>query len=309
MDNSAVAPELRDAVAGLRRIDPDRRLHRAAGRIAPRLIRWPRVNGVTIRNERIGGVRVRRYTPARVLSPAQLLWVHGGGMVIGAPPMDDLLCSETAAELGITITSVDYRHAPEHPFPAALDDCAAVWSALTTGSESLVAIGGQSAGGGIAASLAQRLLDEGGRQPVAQWLFSPMLDDRTAADRSLDGIEHFVWDNASNRTGWRALLGHEPGGTTTPRHAVPARREDLSGLAPAWIGVGDIDLFHQEDVVYARRLEEAGVDTTIRVVSGAPHGFESLAPQARIARELRTEARSWLASRLEGSTKRGDDQG
>lgn len=309
MDISAVAPDLRASVAALRRIDPARRLHRAAGRIAPRLIRWPRVDGVTIRNERIGGVRVRRYAPTKRTFPAQLLWIHGGGMVIGAPPMDDLLCSETAAELGITVTSVDYRHAPEHPFPAALDDCAAVWSALTIEDESPIAIGGQSAGGGIAASLAQRLIDEGGRQPVAQWLFSPMLDDRTAADRSLDGIEHFVWNNASNRIGWQAVLGREPGGTTTAPHAVPARRKNLSGLAPAWIGVGDIDLFHVEDVAYAQRLAAAGVDTTIRIVGGAPHGFESLAPQARTAQVFRAEARSWLASRLEGSAERGGTQG
>lgn len=252
---------------------------------------------------------MRRYTPATITSPSQLLWIHGGGMVIGAPPMDDLLCSETAAELGITVASVDYRHAPEHPFPAALDDCAAVWAALTAESRNPVAIGGQSAGGGIAASLAQRLLDEGGRQPAAQWLFSPMLDDRTAADRALDDIEHFVWDNRSNRIGWRALLGREPGGATTPIYSVPARREDLSGLAPAWIGVGDIDLFYQENKTYAQRLEEAGVETEVRIAGGAPHGFESLAPQARSALQIRGEARTWLAAHLEPSARQRGAQG
>lgn len=299
MDLERIDPSLREAMSAGRSIDLERRSMRIAGRIAPRVMRWPRAEGVRIRRGRLGGVGVRRYEPAQVRSEARLLWIHGGGMVIGAPHMDDLLCSETAAELGIRVVSVDYRLAPEHPFPTPLDDCARAFAGLSAeaGRAPLV-VGGQSAGAGLAASLAQRLRDEGGRQPVAQWLYCPMLDDRTAADRSLDEVEHLVWTNRSNRLGWRALLGQEPGLATAPAYAAAARMEHLAGLPSAWIGVGDVDLFHDEGLEYARRLRAAGVEVETDVVPGAPHGFESLVPRAPISEQLRRRARDWLGERL-----------
>ncbi len=299
MDLERVDPSLREALTTGRSIDLERRSMRLAGRIVPRFMRWPRVEGVRIRRGRLGGVRVRRYEPAHLRSEARLLWIHGGGMVVGAPQMDDLLCSETAAALGIRVVSVDYRLAPEHPFPTPLDDCARAFAGLVAeaGGAPLV-VGGQSAGAGLAASLAQRLRDEGARQPVGQWLFCPMLDDRTAADRSLDADAHLVWSNPSNRLGWRALLGQEPGLDEVPAYAVAARMQDLAGLPPAWIGVGDVDLFHDEGLAYAARLRAAGVEVEIDVVPGAPHGFESLVPRAPISEQLRRRARDWLRDRL-----------
>ena len=134
---------------------------------------------------------------------------------------------------------------PEHPYPAALDAHAAwTWLRGHAAAERIV-VGGQSAGGGLAAALVQRLYDEGER-PRAQWLFCPMLDDRTAARRGLDDAGHRVWDNRLNRFGWRAYLGTEPGAPGVPPYAVPARRDDVAGLPDTWIGVGDIDLFHDE---------------------------------------------------------------
>jgi acetyl esterase/lipase len=286
-----VAPELRGKVRWLPRLPLERpwalRLVRAAaGRSRPAV-----VPGVDV--EVTPGQRV--YRPREPRSGLTLLWIHGGGFVMGGAIQDDRFCAETARELGITVVSAEYRLAPEDPYPAALDDCHAAWTRARdhAADPGRVVVGGQSAGGGLAAALVQRLADAGER-PLAQWLFCPMLDDRTAARRDLDRRRHRVWDNRLNRFGWRAYLGTEPGAPIVPPHAVPARREHLAGLPPTWIGVGDIDLFHDEDAEYARRLRAAGVDTTVHVVPGAPHGFEAWAPDTGFARGYLATARAWL---------------
>jgi acetyl esterase/lipase len=222
------------------------------------------------------------------------------------------LCALTARELGILVVSVEYRKAPEQPFPAALDDCSAGWKWLQGEAQRLgveptqVAVGGESAGGGLAASLAQRLHDVGASTdaatPIAQWLFYPMLDDRTAARDELDRLDHFVWNNRLNRFGWRSYLGVDPGSGAVPPYAVAARREDLRGLPPAWIGVGDIDLFYDEDRDYAERLRAAGVAATLDVVPCAPHGFASWAPNTPLARDHIGRAQAWLGQALEART-------
>jgi acetyl esterase/lipase len=125
-----------------------------------------------------------------------------------------------------------------------------------------------------------------------------MLDDRTAARRELDAINHRVWNNRLNAAGWRSLLAVAPGSDVVPPYAVAARRPDLSGLPPAWIGVGDIDLFHDEDRAYAERLREAGVDVAFDVTPGAPHAFEGWARDSELAREHIRKARAWLGKTL-----------
>ena len=210
------------------------RWERALVRTAMRFVlRRARVDGVTTTVIDEGGARLRLYRPEGVSSDAALLWIHGGGLVIGTPLMDDRFCAETARELGIVIASVDYRLAPEHPFPLPLDDSAAAWSWLQTNAARLgvdparVAIGGQSAGGGLAAALVQRLHDAGHSIP-AQWLFCPMLDDRTAAKRELDAVDHWVWSNRANLTGWSSYLAGEPGADAVPAYASPSRRGSSS---------------------------------------------------------------------------------
>jgi acetyl esterase/lipase len=263
------------------------------------------LDGVSIEQPRDAAPSVRVYRPAVWRFHAALLWIHGGGLIFGRAIQDDRICALTARELGILVVSVEYRKAPEHPFPAALDDCLAGWWWLQREAQRLgvdpacVAVGGESAGGGLAASLAQRLHDAGKASPVAQWLFCPMLDDRTAARRELDGVRHFVWNNRANRFGWRSYLGVEPGAPSAPPYAVPARREDLRGLPLAWIGVGDIDLFYDEDQTYARRLQAAGVEATFEVVPSAPHGITSWAPDTKIARDHIRRALIWLGQALE----------
>jgi acetyl esterase/lipase len=179
----------------------------------------------------------------------------------------------------MTVASVDYRLAPEHPYPAALKDCyaALTWLArLPAVDPARVAIGGASAGGGLAAALAMLGRDRGQLTPVLQLLAYPMLDDRSA---QLPANPNYrLWTPGSNRFGWTSYLRD-----ADPRDAVPARHVDLSGLAPAWIGVGTLDLFYAEDLDYAERLRQAGVPCHMETVPGAFHGFDMLVPKTPVA--------------------------
>jgi acetyl esterase/lipase len=251
-----------------------------------------------------GAPGIHVFSPAVGGSGAALLYIHAGGMVIGSPLLDYQLAIDVVRQLGITVVLAGYRLAPEHPFPIPVDDCERGWNWIIDNASlrgidpARVAIGGQSAGGGLAAMLVQRLHDKGGVQPAAQWLICPMLDDRTAGDRSLDKIKNRLWNNKSNRAGWTAFLGTTPGSADVPSGSVPSRRTDVSGLPPAWIGTGTVELFYREDVAYAHALEAAGVDVTLDEVPGAPHAFEAMAAKTRIAQHYVERARRWLAGRL-----------
>lgn len=248
--------------------------------------------GVEIEDHQLATAGLRTYIPRERHADAALLWIHGGGMIIGSNVMNDRECIRYAKELGILVASVEYRLAPEHPFPAPLDDCHAAWAWLQERAGQLqidrarIVVSGQSAGGGLAASLAQRVFDAGGVQPVGQALFCPMLDDRTAARRELDVIRHKLWNNQSNRAGWSHYLGHPAGEPEERKHAVPARRDDLAGLPQAWIGIGDADLFLEESQDYRARLEAAGTPCDFYTAPGGFHGFEGLAPDAQVVRDL-----------------------
>ena len=237
--------------------------------------------GVEVSEERAGDVRVLVYRPHGVAAPTPvLLWLHGGGFVMGRPEVDHQHSSWLATELGVVVVSVDYRLAPEHPFPAGLDDASAalVWTHENAGRLGIdparIAVGGASAGAGLAAALAQRSHDDG-RVPVAfQLLVYPMLDDRTPVGQH-GRRPWLVWTAASNRFGWSSYLGRPAGGADAPPYAAAARRADLSGLPPAWIGVSDVDQFHDEAVRYAERLESAGVPCGLHVEPGMFHGADS----------------------------------
>ena len=232
MDITNVDPSLRGATEKSPKLNLENGVMRTLVASLSALMPGKRVDGVERRLVRAGGVKLRVYIPANP-SGAGLLWIHGGGLVLGAAAMDDILCGETARATGVTIVSVDYRLAPKHPFPAAIDDCYVGWHWLRRHLGELgldgerLAIGGQSAGGGLAASLVQRVHDEGGAI-AAQWLFCPMIDDRTAADRSHDTTDHFIWNNRSNLVGWSSYLGDAVGADTLPAYAAASRREDLS---------------------------------------------------------------------------------
>jgi acetyl esterase/lipase len=232
------------------------------------------------------GAGVRLYRPAHQYGPGPaLLWIHGGGYVLGRAKQDDNLCRRFAKALGATVVSVDYRLAPEHRFPAALDDCysALTWLAgLPSVDPARVAIGGASAGGGLAAALALRARDDGGAvRPVLQLMVYPMLDNRTMTRSDLQGTRYRVWSQDSNRFGWTSYLAG-----ADPRIAVPARHEDLAGLPPAWVGVGTRDMFYDEDVAYAERLKAAGVPCHLEIVPGAFHSFDVVRPKAGVSQSF-----------------------
>lgn len=236
-------------------------------------------------------VRVRTYRPRSLTGqrPA-LYWMHGGGYVIGSPEQDDRRCIAFARSLGITVASVDYRLAPDHPAPAALDDAYAGLRWLASHAEShevdadRIAIGGASAGGGLAAALALAAHDRGEVTPAFQLLLYPMLDDRTVLRTDLDDSQVRLWTAGSNRFGWGAYLGRPPGASEVSAYEAPARRGDLRGLPPAWIGVGTLDLLHDEDIDYARRLQAADVACALDVVPGAFHGFDVAFERTEVAR-------------------------
>jgi len=228
------------------------------------------------------GAGVRLHRPANAAGPTPaLLWIHGGGYLFGTAAQDDGVCRQYVDRLGITVAAVDYRLAPEHPYPIPVEDCYSVltWLARLPGIDSdRIAIGGASAGGGLTAALAFLARDRAEVTPVLQVLSYPMLDDRSV-DPSLDDTGFRLWNPASNRIGWQSYLGG-----ADPAVAVPARRDDLAGLPPAWLGVGTLDLFHREDLAYAERLDAAGVPCEVHVVPGAFHGFDRIAAKSSVAR-------------------------
>jgi acetyl esterase/lipase len=263
------------------------------------LMRTPRTPEVLVENIHVPGhdgrtrIRLRVYGPKSSAPPTPVLvWLHGGGYVIGRPEMNDVCCAQYVRELGITVVSVDYRCAPKHPFPAGLEDGYSALKWIESHSQALgvdakrIAVGGESAGGGLAASLVQLAHDRQEVRPVFQLLVYPMLDDRTALRTDVDDRSNVTWNQKSNRFGWESYLGKKCGAGDVPEYAVPARREDLSGLPRAWIGVGTVDLFCEEDMAYARRLKECGVECEIYTVRGAFHGFDRFAPQAPVARDF-----------------------
>lgn len=251
-------------------------------RLADRLARNRARRGVEI-TDLPGGAAVRVHRPGvRDRAVPGVLWLHGGGQLFGTAAQDDAVCRHLADRLGAVVVAVDYRLAPEHPWPAGLDDAyeALEWVAgLPEVDAARLVVAGASAGGGMAASVALRARDREHPALAAQLLVYPMLDDRT------DGSDpaHFpgrdpavlrVWDAAANRFGWSAYLAGA--GEADPEAAVPARAASLAGLPPTWIGVGTHDLFHGEDLAYAARLTAAGVPCQLEVVPGAFHGFDRL---------------------------------
>lgn len=235
------------------------------------------------------GVRARIHRPpagGRTPAPG-VLYVHGGGYVIGTAAMGDDFCSRLARHLDVVVAAVDYRLAPEHPYPTPLEDAYAALKWLAAQPEvdaDRLALTGESAGGGLAAGLALLARDRGGIAPVLQVLSYPMLDDRTT-DGGLDPRVLRMWNQRSNRFGWDSYLG-DLGGDDVPATAAPARADDLAGLPATWIGVGTHDLFHDEDVAWARRLEAAGVACDLLVVEGAYHGFDVAQPRAEVSRDF-----------------------
>jgi acetyl esterase/lipase len=229
--------------------------------------------------------------PAEKSKPV-LLHMHGGGFMMTDPNLMPRL-QEIATDCHCVVVSVDYRLAPETRYPGSLEDnyAALKWvhaHAAELGIDrSRIAVGGESAGGGHAASLAIHARDRNEVPIVFQLLIYPQLDDRTGSTRPAPpAIGHFMWTASANRLAWSSLLGIPAGSSKVPVAAVPARVASVAGLPPAWIGVGALDLFVEEDMAYARRLVHEGVATELLVVRGAFHGFDLLVPDAEASKQF-----------------------
>jgi acetyl esterase/lipase len=244
-------------------------------------------------------VRVRVHRPVGTGGALPcVVSLHGGGLVVGSHLADDALFDRWCPALGVVGVSVDYRLAPEHRYPAALEDAyaALAWARTDAGALGVdparIGLRGVSAGAGIAAAVTL-LARERGEPPAAfQLLDAPMLDDRQVTPSSrLDGLP--VWTRESNAFGWRSYLGDRYGTASVPATAAPARATDLSGLPPAFVSVGSVDGFRDEAVDYATRLNRAGVPCELHVYAGAPHGYH-LAGDTPLARRARRDATDWL---------------
>jgi acetyl esterase/lipase len=245
-------------------------------------------------------VRVLVYLPITVEGPrSTLLWIHGGGYILGTPEQEDLMVKNMVSAIGCVAVSVDYRLAPETRHPGPVEDCYAALKWLHTHASELrvdptrIAIGGSSAGGGVAAALGLLARDRGEIPLAFQLLIQPMLDDRTctlAEPHPYTG--EFIWTREANRLGWTSLLGQEPGLPDVSPYAAAARAEHLEGLPPTFISAGALDLFLEEDLEYARRLTRAGVPTEFHLYPGAYHGFRMVAD----AQVTQTAARDQLAA-------------
>ncbi len=247
-------------------------------------------------------VAIRVHRPAGQSGPLPCIyWMHGGGYVLGSYEMDDLRFDKWCASLNCVGVSVEYRLAPETPYPGPLEDCYAglTWVASHAGELLIdadrIGIGGGSAGAGLAAGLALLARDRGEVALSFQLLIYPMIDDRMTTESS--SWEVPIWPPASNERGWAAYLGQLAGGDV-PIYAAAARATDLSGLPPALITVGALDGFLDEDVDYALRLGRAGVPTELHVYPGAPHGFDALLPGTALATRARAHIDEWLSKAL-----------
>ena len=292
-----IAPELRSPLWRLRSPSIGPGLLKLARKVKASAV----ADGVTMEKHIIpaadgSDLIVYSYRPANIGpdSPA-MLFTHGGGMIMASAEAYHATVSAYARDLGIVTLSTEYRLAPEYPFPIPLDDVHTAYRWLLTQAGPLgidpkrIAVGGDSAGGGLTAALCQRVLDAGDPPPVFQLLIYPMIDDRSSIIPAPEDRGQLLWTQGSNLFGWTSYLGRKPTLDSAPDYAAPARRADLSGLPPAWIGVGALDLFYDEDLDYARRLEAAGVPCAFVAVEGAFHGFDGALAAKEISKAFRAK--------------------
>lgn len=234
-------------------------------------------------------VAIRIYRPVGAEGPRPgVCYIHGGGMIMGDIMMGELSAIRMCEISQAVFVSVDYRLAPEDPYPAAVEDCYAVLRWMADNADELglrrdrLAINGGSAGGGLTVATALMARDRGGPELCFMMPFYPMIDDRNETPSSHEIVDLGVWDREGNIEAWEWYLGGKP----ADGYAAPARMEDLSGLPPTYMDVGDMDLFRDENVAFAARLLQAGVPTEFHVWPGAFHASETFAPGAALSRRI-----------------------
>jgi acetyl esterase/lipase len=257
---------------------------------------WTPAPGVEVERHRLSAadgaqLDMSWYHTSEEQPGSAVLYLHGGGMIFGLEhvgAMYDVAVRDYVAASGVPMLVVDYRIAPEHPHPTPVEDCYAALRWLTENASALgvdptrIAVMGDSAGGGLAAGVSLLARDRGGPPIAQQLLVYPMLDDRSQTpDPQL--LPFLTWTYDDNVTGWAALLSDSAGTDAVSPYAAPARATDVSGLPDTYIDVGDLDIFRDEDIAYARRLSDAGVPTELHLHPGCPHAFEALARGADIS--------------------------
>ncbi len=239
-----------------------------------------------------GEVMVAIYQPPTPAPRGGLLWIHGGGYIVGSGRNDPHGIG-FADHVGCTVVSVDYRLAPESTYRESIADCAAALNWLVENTAELgvdpkrIAIGGASAGGGLTAGLALHNRDHAGHDLALQLLIYPMIDDRHNSPSGHSITHPTVWNREVSLKAWKMYLGDEFGRDDVSPYAAAARAKDLSGLPPAFVTVGTLDLFRDEDIAYAQRLMAAGIPTELQVYPGMYHGAEMSAPDAEVSRRMR----------------------
>lgn len=235
-------------------------------------------------------VAVRVYTPAQAtgtLLPG-ILYIHGGGMIIGDLDGEHLRAEMLCQLTNTVVVSTDYRKAPEHPHPAQVNDCYAALTWMSAHVDELdidparIAVYGGSAGGNLAIATTMMSRDKGG--PTISFLMAPypMLDPRNETASSREVTEVGIWDRDGNIEAWGWFLG----GQDPDAYAAPATAADLAGLPPTFIDVGEMDLFRDEDIAFVARLLQAGVPTEFHVYPGAYHASEVFAPEAELSQRI-----------------------
>ena len=309
----AVDPEFAERLAGApmlltaltREQLPDLRARMlAASRAAPLSDQVERTDITAPGPDGSPAVTLRVHRPKGAEGPLPCLYtLHGGGYVLGSHEVEDQRLDAWVRKLGVVGVAVDYRLAPETPYPGALDDCHAglrwlIAHAVEVGVDpGRIGLMGTSAGGGLAAALALRVRDHGEPPLAFQLLSYAMVDDRgvTGSSRWQDVP---VWSPASNNLGWRCYLGDLYGTARVPAEAAMARAGDLRGLPPTFISVGTADVVCDENIALAHTLLTCGVSTDLRVYAGGPHGMDRRATDTALSRRSRRDMLDWLAARL-----------
>lgn len=269
----------RDNIVGLREALAAQRPPPVTDAIEPEVFQVPGVDG---------DVTTYLYRQSSTARQPALVWIHGGGYILGSA--EDPRAAEIAAELNCTVVSVDYRLAPEHPFPAGPEDCYSILTWVAANADELnidlnrLVLGGASAGGGMAAGVALMNRDRGGPSLKLQLLLYPMIDNLHATD-SGQYTNHLVWNQQTSFNAWEMYLNGAPR-EKAPPYAAASRATNLKGLPPAYICVGSEDLFRDEDIEYARRLSGANVPTELAVIPGIFHGADTFVPQAKVCQRL-----------------------
>ncbi|MBU2664172.1 alpha/beta hydrolase [Actinoplanes bogorensis] len=234
-------------------------------------------------------ITVRIYTPVNATGPLPgIFYIHGGGMILGSVDGEDPNATYICDEVQAVVVSVEYRLSPEHPHPAPVEDCYAglVWTAANAAELGIdparLAIYGASAGGGLTIATALLARDRGGPALSFMMPIYPMIDDTNTTESSHEIVDIGIWDRAGNIEAWAWYLGGKP----ADQYAAPTRAADLAGLPPAFIDVGTVDLFRDEDIAFAQRLMAAGVPTELHIHPGSYHAAETFAAEAALSQRI-----------------------